>query len=217
VPLSSAHDVADWRMEGPGTISFPCGRLRLESIGQLEEGQKSNLVFWCPQPFPDHVRISWDFYPIYEPGLAILFFAAKGREGEHVLDAKLPERHGPYNQYHHGAINAYHLSYFRRKQPDEIRFHTCNLRKSYGHHLVRQGGDPIPTVHQADPPYRISVIKSGALVGLCIDDLLVFEWRDPGEDLGPVLGDGSIGFRQMNPLIAEYADLRVDALEPKDV
>ncbi len=38
-----------------------------------------------------------------------------------LFDPSLAPRAGEYNQYHHGDINAYHLSYFRRKQPDERR------------------------------------------------------------------------------------------------
>ncbi|MBT3292049.1 MAG: DUF1961 family protein, partial [Victivallales bacterium] len=41
----------------------------------------------------------------------------------------------------------------------------------------------------------------------------LFEWHDNGEDYGPVLGGGRIGFRQMSPLIAEYANLTVRKVE----
>jgi hypothetical protein len=41
------------------------------------------------------------------------------------------------------------------------------------------------------------------LAGVCKD----------GKSHGPLLGGGKIGFRQMAPLIAEYANFRVRALE----
>jgi len=210
--LQQNSAIENWSLEGPGVSTFPQGRLRLESTGAVEEGQKSNLVLWCPEVFPDHVRISWEFYPIAEPGLAILFFAARGRNGEHILDPALAKREGPYSQYHSGDINALHVSYFRRRLPQEIRFHTSNLRKSQGFHLVCQGADPIPGVNQADPPYHIAVIKNGADVHFCVDELLLWSWRDDGTSTGPILEGGSIGFRQMNPFIGEYANLVVEGI-----
>jgi len=214
-PLNTPSDVAEWRMEGPGVATFPLQAMRLESTGATEAGQKSNLVFWCPEVVPDNVRIRWQFRPIMEPGLAILFFAARGRGGQHVLDDSLAARSGPYDQYHSGDINALHISYFRRRSDSEIRCQVCNLRKSHGFHLVAQGGDPIPSVAQADGWYQIAVIKSGPLVRFCIEDVVCFTWRDDGVSHGDVLADGSIGFRQMNPLIAEYRDLVVERLEER--
>jgi len=214
-PLATPADVADWRMEGDGARSFPLGRMRMEGTRDPEEGQAANIVHWCPEPLPDEVRIAWDFYPIHEPGLCILFFAAVGRGGEDVLDPSLAERNGPYAQYHHGDINALHLSYYRLKHPSERAYLLCNLRKSYGHHMVAQAPGPIPPVGLARPPYRVAVTKAGPHVQLHIGqgehpDLCVLAWADDGESYGPVLAGGKIGFRQMTPMIAEYANLRVD-------
>jgi len=93
--------------------------------------------------------------------------------------------------------------------PEERAFHTCNLRKSYGFHMVAQGADPIPPVADATPPYRIQVIKCGAEVAFSINELPIFNWRDDGISYGPVLGGGKIGLRQMAPLVGEYANLIV--------
>jgi hypothetical protein len=43
--------------------------------------------------------------------------------------------------------------------------------------------------------------------------LTLFTWYDDGKACGPVLGGGRIGFRQMSPLIAEYANLTVRRVE----
>jgi hypothetical protein len=40
---------------------------------------------------------------------------------------------------------------------------------------------------------------------------LIFTWEDDGATYGPRLQAGKIGFRQMAPLIAEYANLKVYA------
>ncbi len=216
-PLASAADLAGWRMEGDGVVSFPQGRLRQESLRPPEDGQAANIVHWCPEEFPDRVAVEWEFWPLYEPGLAILFFAARGRRGEDLFDPGLAPRSGPYEQYHHGDIDALHVSYFRRRQPDEMVLHTCNLRKSHGFHLVAQGADPIPPVRFARGPYRIRVVKAGARVQFVVgrgETLLpIFDWEDDGVSYGPVLGGGKIGFRQMAPLIAEYANLTVRRVE----
>ncbi|HEX2856152.1 MAG TPA: DUF1961 family protein [Propionibacteriaceae bacterium] len=211
-PLAGFDDLDGFVVEGDAAVTFPQGRLRLESRRDPAEGQAANLVLWCPEAFPDGVEISWDFWPVREPGLAILFFGARGRGGESVLAPSLAPRNGPYEQYHSGDIDAYHVSYFRRMWESERRFHTCNLRKSHGFHLVAQGPDPLPGVLDSAPPYRVSVTLRGGRVTFSIDGLRCLEWVDDGA-LGPVLGQGHIGFRQMAPLIAEYANLTIRLME----
>lgn len=213
--LADAGSITGWRLEGDAAISFPRGRMRMENLREPGEGQASNFVHWCPESFPDNIEISWQFWPIYEPGLCILFFAARGRKNEDILDPELKPRTGPYEQYHHGDINALHISYFRRRSVSETRLYTCNLRKSYGFHMVAQGADPIPTVAQAKGPYHIKVVKLAAQVGFFINDLSILHWDDDGERYGQILGGGKIGFRQMAPLIAEYSDLTVRKVNGK--
>ncbi len=224
-PLGSAADIADFRMEGPGTVSFPRGRMRLESTldpgpeTDKEANQRANLVFWCPEVFPDNIRISWEFIPIYEPGLAILFFAAMGAEGKDLFDPSLAPRCGPYEQYHHGEMNALHVSYFRRRYPWERSMNISNLRKSHGFHMVAAGADPIPSVKDAVGPYRLTVVKLGADISFHIGGtnawqptLEILRFHDNGETYGSVLGGGRIGFRQMAPLVAEYSHFKVEAI-----
>ena len=208
-PLVSEKDIADWRLEGSAKISFPDGRMRMENVIDPAEGQKSNFVHWCPVEFPENIIVSWDFYPLHEPGLCILFFAAKGRGGENIFDPSLRERVGPYEQYYDGDINAYHISYFRRWDPRERGFQTCNLRKSHGFHLVAQGADPLPGVEDSIAPYRIQLAKLGGEISFAVNDLEVLYWVDDGGETGPIHGGGNIGFRQMAPLVAEYANLTV--------
>lgn len=209
-PLASADDVRDFRAEGDLAMSFPQKRLRLESTRDAADGQAANIVLWCPETFAAPVRIRWNFWPVHEPGLAICFFAAAGRHGEDLFDPSLAARTGPYDQYHSGDINAYHVSYFRRMWPTERQFHTANLRKSHGFHLVAQGPDPLPAVLDAVGPYRMSLVLAGDTVTFAINDLVCFSWHDDGLVGGQPLTRGKIGFRQMAPLIGEYADLVVE-------
>lgn len=215
-PLAEPSDVEEFVLEGDAATTFPRGRLRLESVHGPDDVDVPHFVFWCPEEFPDDVAISWDFWPVAEPGLCMLFFAAKGRDGEDVLDSSLAERTGDYPEYHSGDIDALHASYYRRNfhgEPwDEREFQTINLRKSHGFNLVAEGGDPIPNVRDAKPPYPITVVKSGPDVAFYVDDLEVFHWTDD-ESTGPALGGGKIGFRQMSPFVGEYADLTVHRVE----
>lgn len=214
--LSQPAEIAEWVMEGDGVVSFPKGKMRQECLRPREAGQAGNIVHWCPFTFPDDISITWDFQPLTEPGLAILFFSALGLNGEDILSAGRAERNGPYDQYHHGDFNALHVSYFRRNHR-ENEFQTCNLRKSFGFHLVAQGADPLPTVNFALNPYRIKVIKCGARVSFQMsykgERIHIFSWEDDGSSYGSILGEGKIGFRQMTPLIAEYSNLVVRKIE----
>lgn len=211
-PLASEKDVSGFVMEGEASVSFPNGAMRMENKLDPGAGQASNFVFWCPIHFPSDIRVIWDFRPIREPGLSMLFFAATGRQGEDLFAPHLAPRTGPYEHYHSGDINALHVSYFRRRFPEERAFHTCNLRKSYGAHLVCQGADPIPDVEDAQGVYRMELTKLGADISFSINDLTVFQWTDDGHTYGPLLGGGKIGFRQMAPLVGEYANFTVYAL-----
>jgi hypothetical protein len=101
------------------------------------------------------------------------------------------------------------LSYFRRKNEDERAFHTCNLRKSYGFHLVAQGADPIPDADECSAPYHISLEYRPENLHFYINDLPILDFKDDGRSYGPLLAGGRIGFRQMAPLKAAYSHLAV--------
>ncbi|WP_114855741.1 DUF1961 family protein [Brachybacterium sp. YJGR34] len=210
--LSAPADLAGWRVEGPAVTSFPAGRLRLESAADPAEGQAANFVAWLPVETDGDLRLSWSFRPLREPGLAMVFWAARGRDGQSVHDASLPARTGEYEQYHSGAIDAYHLSYYRRMWASERSLHTCNVRKSHGFHLVAQGADPLPAVLDADRDYRLSLTWQDATVRFTIDDIPCLTWTDEGSVGGAARTGGAIGLRQMAPLIAEYSDLRIEAI-----
>ena len=208
-PLSSPESLRDFVLEGKALVRFPQQCMRLENAESEQLGQKANYVLWCTKAFPADMLLTIDFRPVREPGLAMLFFSASGRDGRSLFDPALSPRTGEYVQYHHGDINAFHLSFFRRKEKDERSFHTCNLRKSYGFYLVAQGADPIPNAEDAEDFYRLSLLKQGFNVRFAINDLEVLTFRDDGQQYGPPLGGGCIGLRQLAPMAGEYANLRV--------
>ena len=210
--LSAPEDIADWIVEGPMAASFPRGALRLESASDPAAGQAANFVAWLPVEHDGDVRISWNFRPLREPGLAMIFWAARSRDGGSLHDPALPERTGEYEQYYSGAIDAYHLSYFRRMWQAERSLHTCNVRKSHGFHLVAQGADPLPGALDADRSYQLELTWCAGRMSFRIEGIDCLEWTDGGTIGGPLRSGGAIGLRQMAPLIAEYSDLLVEAI-----
>ncbi len=211
-PLESAADIENFVLEGKAVFSFENNRLRMKNALPAENGQKANFVLWCKNDFPSDLAIEWDFLPLEEPGLGMIFFSAMGKNQVDLFDPCLEKRTGDYVQYHHGDINAFHLSYFRRKEPDERAFHTCNLRKSYGFHLVAQGADPIPDAADCIEPFHMKIVKFRDRISFSINGLNVFEFSDDGKTFGPALKKGKIGFRQLAPMVAEYSNLKVSEL-----
>ncbi|KAI3400396.1 hypothetical protein diail_3413 [Diaporthe ilicicola] len=155
-PLNSTSDVATWVAEGPVNVTAVEGALQLSGGGGIDD----HFVFWAPEVFPDRIRVTWEFSPRNEPGLAIFFFAAESVGGGSIFDPGLAPRNGSYPQYHSSDIRTLHVSYFRRRWPEERAFLLSNLRKSPGFNLVAQGADPLPPVMDASGAfYRIAVIK----------------------------------------------------------
>ena len=203
-PLRTLRDIAGWFPEGPHHADVTNDGLVFSSSGDDE----AHWVLWCPEVFGDRIRISWEFSPRHEPGLAMLFIGATALDGGDIFSGGLAPRTGHYRQYHSSDIRTLHASYFRRRYPSERSLHVANLRKSPGAHLVAQGADPLPPVVDADGFYRMEVVKDGADVSMTINGLLLWRWSDD-ESTGPSVGRGRIGIRQMAPLRACYRNLEV--------
>lgn len=198
--------IENWVAEGPVQASVSNNTLELSGAGALDQ----YFVYWLPEVFPDRIRITWEFSPRQEPGLAIFFFGAASISGGSIFDPSLKPRNGAYPQYHSSDIRTLHASYFRRRWPEERAFHVANLRKSPGFHLVSQGADPLPPVPDANGAfYKVEVIKDKRDVSFSINGLLLFSWEDTKTNTGPVIREGRIAFRQMQPLIAQYRNLEV--------
>ncbi len=208
-PLEKLADLEGFILEGQADILFKNHCMCLKNALDNGLGQKANYVLWCPETFPENVKITWEFKPLTDVGLCILFFAAEGKDGKDLFHTSLVKRTGEYPQYHSGDINTFHVSYFRRKEPEERAFHTCNLRKSHGFHLVAQGADPLPSARDAEDFYRIAVTKYHDFITFSINELCIFTYRDYGKTYGETLKKGKIGFRQLAPLTAEYRNLKV--------
>lgn len=209
-PLRQASDLAGWKLEGAANLTFAGGCLTMENARPPEDGQAANFVLWCPEEFPADIEISWDFLPLREPGLSILFFAAKGLIGGmpvSVFDPRLAPRQGLYDQYNNSDISYLSLSYFRRRWAEERDLNVLNLRSAPGFKLLAQAADPIPSAGVRDKPLRMIVRKHRRRITFVIAGLTALDWKAPEGTDWP--GAGRIAFRQMAPLRAQYANLEV--------
>lgn len=208
--FNDSSSIASWVAEGPLNAAVSNNTLELSGGGKPDD----YFVYWLPEVFPDRIRITWEFSAIQEPGLAMFFFGGASISGGSIFDKSLAPRNGSYPQYHSGDIRVLHASYFRRRWPEERAFHLANLRKSPGFHLVAQGADPLPPVADAKGAfYKVEVVKDKRDVRFSINGLLLFSWEDTKTDTGPVVREGRIAFRQMQPLVARYRNLEVWKLD----
>jgi hypothetical protein len=146
-------------------------------------------------------------------GLTIVFFAAKGQNGEDIFDPSLPKRDGTFSHYIRGAVKSYHISYFANT-PGFLGRATSNLRKNNKFHLLASG--PVAVRPGSQQIHRVRLIKDGAHIQLQLDGKVSIDFTDPGGSrYGPVYGGGKIGLRQMQWTVARYRNFRVWELPPK--
>lgn len=211
----SADSMSNWIREGPVAITDGCDGVVLSSTVDADLlGDHAHFTVWCPQKFPDRIRVNWEYRPVAGAGLAMVFFGAQGASGVDLFSPELATRTGYYPQYHSSDINALHISYQRHKHASERAFRTCNLRKSAGFHLVAQGADPLPNTEDGEGYYDVELLKDGPHVTFAINGLILLDWTDDGVTTGPPVGAGYLGFRQMAPLQAAYRNLSVRRVGP---
>lgn len=200
--LKDTEDSIGWIMEGPGTVEFADGWMQMYSVNE-----KGHHVFWCPKDLPENFIAEWEVKNLHpEAGLCIVFFAAKGLNGEDLFDPALPKRDGGFNNYIKGAINNYHISYYANGKDAPGR-ETANLRKNRGFHKV-QAQEPGIHVHST-AMHKIRLVKFKGLIQMFVDDRKIIDWQDDGLKYGKVLNGGKIGFRQMKWTHFAYRNFNV--------
>jgi hypothetical protein len=201
--MASKEEVADWRMEGPGVIEFKEGWMHMFS-----PDEKFHHVLWCPNDFPGSFIAEWEVQnQKIEAGLCILFFAAKGSNGEDIFDPSFPLRDGTFSQYtKSNKFNNYHISYYANGRDNPGR-EISHLRKNKGFNLVQEIEPGIPI--KSMEIHKMTLIKDGPRVVMFVDKRKIIDWMDDGIKYGPVLQDGKIGFRQMQWTHFKYRDFKV--------
>jgi hypothetical protein len=201
--LSNTELVKDWILEGPAKVEFKDNWMHMYSPN--EEGHH---VFWCPIDFPENFIAEWEAQnQEIDAGLCIVFFCAKGLKGESIFDTSMPKRTlGTFTDYTKGAMNDYHISYYANGRDNPNR-ETANLRKNKGFNLVQTGEIGIPV--QSTAIHKMKLVKKEGKILLFIDDRKVIDWTDDGIKYGKILGDGKIGFRQMQWTHFAYRNFKV--------
>ena len=206
-PLSSWTDVSDWVMEGEGEVSFDNGWMQMWSPDEA-----SHHVFWMPKKLPQSFIAEWDAQALKtDAGLVIVFFAAKGVNGEGIFDPSLPPRNGTFSQYTEGQLGSYHISYYANAAHNPDRGHA-NLRKNNTFSLLQTGEVGISTFDRTVQRVRLEKISNH--IKLFINDRKVIDYTDDnpvveGINTGKPLGDGYLGFRQMQWTRFQYRDLAI--------
>lgn len=200
--LADTAAVRAWVMEGPGKLEFKNGWMEMYA-----EQREWHHVFWCPETFPEHFIAEWEVQNLHtDAGLLIVFFAATGRGGQDLFDPSLPSREGTFKYYTKGDINCYHISYYANNPKNPTR-ELAHLRKNRGFELVQTGSVGIPK--SSPSVHRVQLVKDGNHICFFIDGRKVIDWTDDGKTLGPALGAGKIGFRQMQWSHFHYRNLNV--------
>ena len=202
-PLAQKKDVADWIMEGPGTVELKDNWMEIYS-----PEKKYHHVFWCPKDFPASFVAEWEAQNLdTDAGLCIIFFSAKGKKGESIFDPSFPKRDGTFDQYTKSKfLNCYHISYYANGKDDPGR-EISHLRKNSGFFMVQQKEPGIPIKSTA--VHHLRLVKDGARIVMFVDERKIIDWTDDGQKYGPVLQDGKIGFRQMKWTHFRYRNLKV--------
>jgi hypothetical protein len=201
--MDSEESVAGWVKEGPVNLRFEHGKMLMRSTDFA-----GNIVFWCPQDFPESFVAEWEFEPLSQYGLAIVFFAARGEHGEDIFDPSLPARDGNFGHYIKGAITSYHVSYFANIEGFQMGRPDSNLRKN--NKFYRVGGGPVAIEPGAQGWQHMRLIKDGNRIQLFANGKISVDWTDDDpERYGPPHGGGKIGLRQMTPTIGAYRNFRV--------
>lgn len=207
--LATEQSVKDWVAEGPLATQFED-----QSMFMRSREDAGHFVFWCPHDFPDRFIAEWDFEVRSRYGLAIVFFAAKGEEGQDIFSPSMPKRDGSFRDYTRGKMTSYHISYFANVENFQMGRTDSNLRKN--NQFYRVGGGPVAVKPGAKGWQRIRLVKDGNRIQLYNNDVLYLDWTDDDpQRYGAPHQDGKIGLRQMKTTVGRYRNFKVWELEPE--
>ncbi len=201
----------DWQLEGGKKMSVSEGNLVLESEPREIEGKRdpNHLVSWLKKEVPANFLLEFTLRPKdRKEGLNIIFFNARGVDGESIFDPSLKKRNGVFRQYHSSDLNSYHISYWAGDRG------FSNLRKNHGFALVASGKDYIME-GAPDSFQTVQIYKKDEKIRVMVDGMVALAFDDDGKTYGPVhTHSGWIGLRQMGyTLRCEYEHVKVYPLK----
>lgn len=203
--LTNEKDLTGWKMEGPAKTEFKENWMHMYS-----PKEKGHHVLWCPKDFPDSFVAEWELQNL-EPdaGLCIVFFCAKGLNGKDIFDPSIKKRDGVFKKYTKSDINNYHISYYANAGGNSRE--VAHLRKNPGFNKVLVGESGIPP--ESAEIHKMKLIKQGNRITMYLDERKIIDWMDDGKEYGAVLGEGKIGFRQMQWSHFRYRNFKVWTLK----
>ena len=201
--FSSQKKLKGWVMEGKATVEFKDKWMHIYSPNEA-----NHHVYWCPKDFPKNFIAEWDAQNYKtDAGLCIIFFCAKGLKGQDIFDSSMPKRTtGDFEDYIRGAMNCYHVSYYANGRDHPGRL-IANLRKNKGFNLIESSEPGIPINYTGVS--HLKLIKNEGQILMYVDGRKIIDWLDDGKKFGPILGEGKIGFRQMQWTHFAYKDFKV--------
>jgi len=203
-------DFSNWLSEGDVRAGIEQGRLRFEALEQTEV-KKGNV--WWKKEFAGPLLIEYDYQSATPYGLSMIWFLARGKQGEDLLSFT---RSGVYDEYVKGRINGYHISYHRFDSG------VSNLRKSYGFHMLATNDDPVPIDNLES--HHIAIYCRQGRIRFMVDGKPVHDFIDRGQPClegkawlhdypckgtGAVFTEGKIGIRHTQKQVAYYDNFRV--------
>jgi len=194
---------AEWIAEGWGGADVCGGKLwvapaAFDHCGEREQNpasEPSHMVVWNKNRFPADMMFEFTVnHHGSDNGLTLVFFAAKGLDGEDIFDRVLPPRNGVYRNYNKGQLANYTVSYWsRNKKPSLVakrEQYTNRIRKNPGANILAT--DDSLTDKCSDCDFDVRVLKVDGEITVAINGTVVNRVTDPDPH-----GGGYIGLRSM--------------------
>jgi hypothetical protein len=179
-----SQDLTSWAIDGlDESVAIQEGRLVM-----VEPPEGQGLAAWILRDFSGDFQLEYEVEIPETAGINTVILCAHGAEGQDVL-ADLPSRTGKLNDYIHGSIRSYHISY-HCYGADGQHDPGSKIRKNPGHMLLSRGEtDPC----QENRRYLIDILKFGNRILFMVDGIVNQDIRDMG-GFEPVYQSGKIGF-----------------------
>jgi len=208
--MSTQADIADWILEGPAEITFKENSMIMQSkVPNPPAGTNGHFNIWCPADFPKCFIAEWEYRPVSEYGISLVFFATRGLNGENIFDPTLAKRDGVFQPYVNGDIHNYWIVFYSNHLRMRVtNYATTYLNKSSPSSILSIGKTGI--VPGSTVFHHVRLIKDDGHIQFQVNDKVVLDFIDTGSDRwGPVLDGGKFSFRQMAFTIGAYKNFNV--------
>ena len=168
----------------------------------------NGVMVWCKKELPENFKFEYDVTPLSPSGFFLIFFCAKGINGEDILSEKLIKTRPPgktlFKKYTKWNINCYHISYRRNRIAD------CNFRKNSGQKLLKK--HRLDKILDKDKTVHVELYKKGGHMKLTVDGMVFMDYTDKGKGQ-PIWKGGRIGFRQVYESDGLYDNVKITEIK----